>query len=356
MVRARPAQRLAHRLRSLRESGPLGVRLTQRELATALGVSPPLISSWERSEDPATPPVERLVDYATFFASPRSIETQPYRLPNPAEFGPNESDARVELLKELTSLREEIVSNELPANPLASGTWHFPDGAKVMMVCAELPPEMRGEMSYADPASPDYAELYRYADLDSLFELHGHIRAANPTCEVRFRAASELKRDEYATHLVLLGGVDWNKATRDLLQLRVKTPVQQTTRDSGDGDGFEVAATDGQPRLLKPVLEDTGGQPALIEDVAQFYRGPNPYNVERTVTICNGMYGRGTYGAVRTLTDADFRQRNEAFLRARFPESTAFMILMRVLVANGEVVTPDWTRDDIRLYEWDTTR
>ena len=26
------------------------------------------------------------------------------------------------------------------------------------------------------------------------------------------------------------------------------------------------------------------------------FRGTSPYNAQRTVTMCNGMYGRGTYG------------------------------------------------------------
>jgi hypothetical protein len=56
------------------------------------------------------------------------------------------------------------------------------------------------------------------------------------------------------------------------------------------------------------------------------------------------MYGRGTYGAVRALTDAKFRDRNEEYARKKFPASPTFGILMRVRInPNGAVVTPDWT-------------
>jgi len=102
---------------------------------------------------------------------------------------------------------------------------------------------------------------------------------------------------------------------------------------------------------FKPALDEANG--TLLEDVAHFFRGNNPYNARRTVTLCNGMYGRGTYGAVRSLTDAKFRDRNEGYLRERFQGAPSFSILMRVRTnPNGAVVTPDWTLAEDRLHEW----
>jgi hypothetical protein len=90
----------------------------------------------------------------------------------------------------------------------------------------------------------------------------------------------------------------------------------------------------------------------LREDVALFYRVPNPFNARRTLTICNGIYARGTYAAVRTLTDERFRDRNEEYLDSRFGPGPAFGILMRARILQGKVLTPDWNRDFTRLYEW----
>lgn len=64
------------------------------------------------------------------------------------------------------------------------------------------------------------------------------------------------------------------------------------------------------------------------------------------------MYGRGTYGAVRALTDELFRDRNVEYIRARFEASEAFCILSRVTVENGRALTPDWTLPHTRLFEW----
>jgi hypothetical protein len=86
--------------------------------------------------------------------------------------------------------------------------------------------------------------------------------------------------------------------------------------------------------------------------VAFFYRGPNPFNAKTTLTLCNGMFGCGTYGAVRALTDARFRGRNEEYLRRRFADAPAFSVLSRVRMARGSVITPDWSLADNRIHEW----
>ena len=65
-----------------------------------------------------------------------------------------------------------------------------------------------------------------------------------------------------------------------------------------------------------------------------------------------GCTGRGTYGAVRALTDERFRDRNTEYLRDTFGESDAFCILSRVTVENGMALTPDWTMPETRLFEW----
>jgi len=88
--------------------------------------------------------------------------------------------------------------------------------------------------------------------------------------------------------------------------------------------------------------------------VALFARSVNPFNRKRTASICNGMYASGTYGAVRALTDARFRDRNAEYARARFGRSENFCIITKVKVENGTPLTPDWTLSDARLFEWES--
>lgn len=369
-----PRKVLARRLRDLREGHWPGARVRQAQLAEALGgngkpLSVPLISSWESRTNPQVPPASRLEDLATFFATRRSLDGRVARLLSPDEMTVQERAARQELLQELIRLRDDalgaprlvgVVSGAFEiAESLNAGPYRFEPGQNITIVCAQLPQEMLQRMPYTDRLDPDFMESYRYSDLDSLLELFGHLRAANPTSRVQFRAAGQLAADDYSGHLFSLGGVDWNEATTSVLEL-LQLPVRQVSRldeqagrldDPGDIH-FEVTKEDGQKVPHRPRLDKWGGRKILREDVALFARAVSPFNRERFVTICNGMYGRGTYGAVRALTDERFRDRNIEYIQGRFASSEAFCLLTRVTVANGVTLTPDWTVPGTVLFEW----
>jgi hypothetical protein len=375
-----PRQVLARRLRALRELRWPGRKVNQAQLAEALSgngnrsVSVPLVSSWESQTNPKVPPAARLQDIATFFATPRSFDGQAGRLLSLDEMTMQEQAAREELLQELSglrgaalnapvlSLRSATISttNLEIAQSLDAGPYRFTDGYPVNIICAQLPREQLDRMKpYSDPSDPDYIAMYRYTDLDALFELHGHLRAANPTAQVNLRLAHELQRDDYTgAHMVVLGGVDWNQAASSVLE-RLQLPVTQVSRLDEDEPGaayFEVTGEDGRPVIHRPWLAESGGHSILREDVALFARAPSPFNRKRSVTICNGMFGSGTYGAVRALTDAFFRDRNVEYLRGAFGNSDAFCLLSRVTMENHNPLTPDWTLPETRLFEWSSSR
>jgi len=349
-----PALELARRLRVLRKQNWPDKRITQERLAQAFDVSVPLISSWERPRDPALPPQHRLDAYATFFATARSVEQLPFRLIDPLT--ESEQAAKDALLTELTGLRNRAADEtRVEDNTPTDNLWRFPVNEDITIVCSELPQRLLGPLPFANPEDPDYVELYRYSDLDSLLELHGHIRALNPHNNVHVRTGSlSLAADEWTSHLVLLGGVDWNQVTAEVL-LRIDMPIRQQPRlQDTDTVGFEVMEK-GTRRTFLPVLREAGEQRILEEDVAHFYRSPNPFNKKRTVSICNGMFSRGTLGAVRALTDGRFRDRNNAYVRERFSGHDTFSIISRVQVLQGQVVTPDWTSPEFLLHEWPVT-
>jgi Helix-turn-helix domain len=72
-----PRLLLARRLRMLREEHWPGMKVSQPQLARALGKGKPLsaalISSWESQTNPAIPPLPHLHAYATLFATRRSF-------------------------------------------------------------------------------------------------------------------------------------------------------------------------------------------------------------------------------------------------------------------------------------------
>jgi hypothetical protein len=351
---ADPAVALARRLRQLRTDGLAGTRITQRDLGIAIEASGPLISSWESKNAPTPPPRARLDTYATFFATGRSVAKTPYRVLQVSQLTDTELTRRDELLQELTSLWDEAKGQQPGLDAVdvfTQGHWHFRPNEDITIVCSMLPTDYREPMPYTDPNAPDYVQSYKYADLDALLELFGHLRAANPHSDVVIRTAKEIEADDYTSHLVLLGGVDWNPVTAELMR-HFDLPVRQTVReDDSVAGGFVVGTGTGEQRI-SPKLRTKGGQEVLIEDVAHFFRAPSPFNDKRTVTVCNGQYARGVYGVVRALTDKRFRDRNETYLRERFDTDRPFSIVSRVKVFLGETVTPDWSGGDDVLHEW----
>lgn len=363
-----PRRLLAQRLRALREERWPGRKVTQPQLAQALGgskpLSVPLISSWESQSNPRIPPLNRLDAYCALFATVRSFDGDRPRLLSPRDMSDEERQEMAELKQELTRLRNDALrATALPgeADPasaieesLSAGLWRFADGHNITIVCARWPTRMLNQMPYTDVDDPDYIELLTYSDLDALFELHGHLRAANPGNQVHRRIAGNLAADDYSSHLVSLGGTDWNTATSSTLEW-LPLPVRQVADWSAPGGQYFEVDENGTTVQHRPVLEKVpGASPleVLREDVALFARAVSPFNQKRTVTICNGMYGRGTYGAVRALTDARFRDRNAEYLRSRFIGCEAYCILSRVLIVDGATLTPDWTAEHYRLFEW----
>jgi hypothetical protein len=339
---------LARRLRDLRHQWP-GARITQGMLADALGASNALISGWENLANPTVPPPPRLRAYATLFATRRSLDGSKLRILPDTELTEDELAARDELYAELLALRDAAGEPDPNALEPNRGSWHFPDGAPIRLVCGMLPERHRGD--YASEDSPNYSQLHRLADPDALVELWGHVRMVNPDSDVRFMFAADMRSDDLTAHVVLIGGLEWNPAARFFAQI-ADLPVKQVEDENvEDGEVFEIEREGRKRRFLPTFLE---GDPALglIEDVALFARMPNPNFPQRTLTVCNGVFSRGVLGAVRTLTDAQLRDANEAYLRSRFGDRPEYGLLLRVPVFGREISTPDLSNDYHRLFAW----
>jgi hypothetical protein len=340
---------LARRLRDLRTGRWPGTKITQRTLGIALEVSPALVSSWESASDPAVPPVSRLLQYATLFATHRSLHGDRLRMLPDEELTPEELAVRDELHGELLLLRG--VSNDPAAwdHEAPHSTWHFPDGAPIRLICGRVPAESAG--AYADSSNANYTRLHALADPDALIELFGHIRMTNPESDVRFLFGDEMLQDDMTAHVVLIGGLRLNPAARYFARAS-QLPVRQVEHESVEnGEVFELERG-GRRRHFLPTFVESDPALGLVEDVALFARMPNPNFIERTLTICNGVFSRGVVGAVRTLTDAQLRDRNEAYLAERFAGLDEYGLLLRVPVFLGEAATPDLASDYHRLYVW----
>jgi hypothetical protein len=340
------AIRLARRLRDLRESTWPEQQLTQAQLAKALSsegrVATATLSSWESATNPKTPPEARISAYARFFSTERSLEGEAHLIPE-GHLTPGELDHFRELESQLLELFH--AQDRQVRRP-----FQF-DAGPVIVICPDVPKKVRGPL--ADETNTNFTKMQQYGDLDALIELYGHLRAENPTLEVSYRLASEgLNSDDYSSHLILLGGIGWNKVTRHIQRVISQVPITQIAVDDlKDGDIFRVEISDGDQESWYPEYGDLGNGMELIADVAYLARLSNPFRANRTLTICNGIFSHGVLGAVRCLTDPRVREENEGYLTDRFPDGE-FAMLLRVRVVDNRIVPPVLQDRDTRLYEW----
>lgn len=334
---------LARALRDLRKSRWPGVKLTQDQLAAAFSKEKPVkaatISSWEST---AKPTPARLNAYARFFSTRRSLEGGPHLL--------SEAELSAEEQAEFRTLEDRLVrllrGDDDARNPLA-----FDEGPAIV-ICPEAPRAAQGQL--ARERDPNFTKLQQYADLDALLEIFGHLRASNSMLDVFHRLPGEVKSEDLSTHLILLGGVGWNQVTvRIQDEISKILPITQLeVEDVPTGEIFQVDIGPERKRFYPTWKEHSDGQEReLTEDVAFLARLPNPFKIDRTLMICNGVHSRGVLGAVRCLTDSRVREANERYLAERFPDGR-FALLLKVPVVANETLPPDLQNPEVRLYEW----
>jgi hypothetical protein len=349
---------LARRLCDLRQSRFPGTKLTLSDLAQALSedeqVAVATLSAWENVRAPVLPPRERLAAIARFFATDRSLEGGRAHLVPLAQLSDAEHEVRKELERELLRLRDNDASEVTRSGQF----WCFEDRAPITVICSELSGSDEVKLGpFSDADNPNYTRLYSFADLDALIELYGHLNSSNPDALINFLMASQVTSKDLIGHIVLLGGIAWNDVTRRL-NTSAELPVRQV-RNAGihSGEVFELEiGPDRGQQFLPRWRDDNPGTPdnpgIILEDVGMLARLPNPFNVLRTLTYCNGIHSRGVLGAVRCLTDPAVRNDNEIYLEETFLAVDRFVILMRVPVLGSQTISPSLKNPGAVLFHW----
>ncbi len=386
-------QALSRFLKDLRQTWD-DVNVTQKQVADAMSTSTALVSSWESGG--AVPPEDRLRQYARFFCTHRSIESRPAVLIPQDDLNADEERQRADLVDALVRLREEALHKPIAEakdkGELGGRFWYFSDEQPLTILHtpfsrrqvlgagqedAELGSQLTPVQQYTlNPTHPNWIRNLSNADIDGLIELVGHVRAENPSLDTKWRPSDTIiAADDYTGHTVILGGGDSllvgaaTGTVGDLWRLmELPIEIQQTgddeefdiqfvvtTDDNGDpafgGPGREFygprfrrdESSPGRPRILRH------GVPVLEYDAALIARRPNPLNAAATVTVCTGLFSRGTYGAVRAFTDASLRTRNEEYVTKNL-DPERFWMLIQVPVFGGErTITPDLSRPVHRL-------
>ncbi len=336
--------RLAERLRELRERQGLTQGLVARVLGGEKPLSTATISLWEKADSGRMPSPQQLAAYARLFCTARSFGTRDARLLRDDELDERERQRETELYQELLALRDtEQVAKAVPAEAgqRRSLFWHFPEGRAVSIVGSDAadPP------SYASPDHPYYTRYARFADLDTLIEIFGEVKAENPGKLIRILPPEDLVRDFALNHLVIIGGA----AVYDTAPYFAEDIPLPTARPIPAKQGwvFECAVGDEKREFTSEYRGES-----LVADVGVFARGPHPNVPSRTVTLLSGITSRGVHGAALCFTDPVVRADNERYLRETLGSAGAFCVVMRVPVRNDEALPPNLRRGNVRLYEW----
>ncbi len=377
-------------LRSLRQTWD-DVNVTQKILGDAIGASAALISSWEAAN--AIPPEDRLRQYALFFSTHRSVDSKPAALIRSNDLTAEEDREREDLIDKLVRLREEALQKPAPSRretgALGGRFWYFPDGQPVTILCTPFSQrQIRGPGHESDDITESMAPIQQYAlnpthpnairnlnngDVDALLELVGHIRAENPAIDIRWRTLDALtSANDLTGNTVILGGAEAGvgieivDSFRRLLDLPVDVQVGEADEEF-DLQFVVIEDQDGRPTLEGNRRQYYGprfrrdesapgrpktiqnGAPVLEYDLALILRRSNPLNASATLTICSGLFSRGTYGAVRAFTDANLRSRNEQYLNDLVKPADFWMLIQVPVFAGERTVTPDLGRPFHRL-------
>lgn len=221
--------------------------------------------------------------------------------------------------------------------------WHFPDGSPITLVSYRLPIDRRPPS--ADPADPNYVRFADLADLDTLIDIYGAVRAYNPLSRVNIKAAQDLEQRDVRTHLLLIGGLTWEAVTPWFsrifsIPIVAGDPYEHgaiMVKDPGDGEqAFEYTLSAGE----------------LVEDIGFFACGSNPSAPRRTLTICGGITTRGVRGSALCFIDWEIRESNEQYLMPRLRADGTYCIVMRVPILNRDPLAPDLSKRENRLFEW----
>ncbi len=340
---------LARRLRELRERHWSDIKLTQAHLARALSVAPATLSSWESKGTSKAPPKERLKDYARFFATRRSLEGGAHLLPFDKLSDGEKQEAHA-LENELIGLHPSV-KNHIAVTDGQRALLSFEDAGSVVIICPQLPDNAVGPLAAENHIN--HARLHRYGDPDALIELFGHVRALNPRLDVLHRLPSEVQQAEFQAHLILVGGIGWNKTTARILARLKNLPIEQIeVEEFTTGEPFRVDGNgDRKTKVYFPLMEQVNGSIELVEDLAFIARLKNPFNSSRTLTVFNGVHSGGVVGAVLALTDKTLGPGNEEYLSQRFA-GEEFTVLVRVPIVSGRALAPDLRNPEMRLFEW----
>ncbi|GAA3762467.1 hypothetical protein HDA32_005839 [Spinactinospora alkalitolerans] len=184
---------------------------------------------------------------------------------------------------------------------IQQGFWNVFPGARVDIVCSEIPEEERPY--FASPKDRNYLRYAKFADLDTLIYVRTRLAQLCPEAVARDFAPSEY-HDADADTLIVIGGPPWNAKYREFLP---QLPFHFEPHPLGHDDPLVVPQLD---RLtMRPCWS---AEDDLLEDLAVFTRLSLTQGT--TVHLLGGCLTLGVLGAAKLFLQGEHGARNTAHL------------------------------------------
>lgn len=213
--------------------------------------------------------------------------------------------------------------------------WGFGEYDEVLVVCSELDePEKRQH-----PEPNEFIYLGKYGDVDALVETLITLHRLYPNLKVIFRSANEINMvpQELSTHIILIGGPDYNKLTR----IFEKYSPFSYLRGEKEEDIFIKRKSTNE--VFIPFVEDE-----LIGkfiDYGFFVKMKNPYNPLKKLIMIGGAHTYGVFGAIKAFSyfsndKKEISYQNCVSIIDALGNDPEFAILFKVESVGCTVLTP----------------
>ncbi|MHC4155074.1 MAG: hypothetical protein ACYST6_09155 [Planctomycetota bacterium] len=203
----------------------------------------------------------------------------------------------------------------------------------VYVVCSELDRSKKRQQ----PEPGEFLYLGKYGDLDALFEVLVSLNRLFPNLSPKFCTGDEFENltgNPYAENLILIGGPDYNKVVRELMDL---TPFEFEERE---GDTVLV-----DKRTKESYESKRNAEGRIVTDYGFFLKMQNPHNADKKVVMLNGIHTYGVYGAAKCFLSQDEHEvgiapANCAAVLDRFGDDPTFAVVLEVRTMGNKVGTP----------------
>ncbi len=173
--------------------------------------------------------------------------------------------------------------------------WGIKDGDRVIVVCSELDePEKRQQVE-----AREFIYNLKYGDVDAYFEVVVTLLRLYPSLKMSVMSAGEAEttRLNLSSHIVVIGGPDYNTMARRILN-RNQTQFEYLSPDvaeQSEQHPEEIVLYDKVRKTEYCHLTDD-------RDFGYFERFTNPHNPKNCIIMIGGCHTIGVVGAVKAFS------------------------------------------------------